>query len=125
MARLDVSLRRTLGRDRGTLDRTIQNRCARLGCGRLGLPSIGRILSSGLFSNETGTLQRISVVSMALQLSYVQPKFLNEIRGQAGGINLPEGASHRARLGPDYTSRANFLTLLNFRRKFSLKRVRN
>ena len=47
------------------------------------LSPIGRILSSGLFSNETGTLQRISVVSMALQLSYVQPKFLNETSRRA------------------------------------------
>ena len=45
--------------------------------------------------------------------------------GRGAGTILPMGSICRARLGPDYTSRANFLTLLNFRRKFSLKRVRN
>jgi hypothetical protein len=64
----------------------------------------GRILSSGLFSNETRTLQRIPVVSAVLHLSHVELKFLNEISGLGGIRFAEEGANGRARLGPTFAT---------------------
>jgi hypothetical protein len=81
---------------------------SRFGCGRFGPISVGRILSLGRFSNETGTLQPISVIKTVLQLSLVKPKFLNEISG-LGGIRLvEEGAGGRARLGREKPQRYNY-----------------
>jgi hypothetical protein len=55
-----------------------------------------------------GTLQRISVVSMVLQLSDMKLKFPNEIRGLGGIRVAKEGANGRARLGREKPQRYNY-----------------
>jgi len=90
-----------------------QSNHSRRGCGRFG-PIVENILPG----EQIGVGGLLGPRSDGTEGDCCQTKFLSKIKWVGGGIKFGMGTNPRAQVRLDMSSRAKFLTLLDFRRKF-------